>query len=298
MTRLVRALLVAVCLAGIAAVVIARTRDRPSVQSAPAPAPLPARAEQPRTRADPGLTGVLFAHEQVIVSAKAPGRIVAVNVRLGDRVTRGQSLATLDAASLEQELAGARAALRAAEADGEKARVEVAQATDRRRRADKLADWSPRVEVADARFQLETALAHQSLARATVAGARAKVEQVAGTVHDAEIRAQFDGAVAERYLDAGATVAAGTPIVRVITADDLWVRFAVPETQAGTVVVGQPLAIDVPATGMRVTGKVQTIAPEIDPASRMLFVEGKVEIPEGARSRVASGLEARVRPGR
>src|SRR5262249_4311750 len=157
------------------------------------------------------------------------GRIRSVDVRLGDRVVRGQRLATLDANAVEHEQAAARAGLRAAEADADRAEVEVAQAGDRLRRVEKLAGVTPEVEIADARFQRRTALAHRSLARASVEVARARLEQAAAAVRDAEIRAPFDGAVADRYVDAGAAVAPGTPIVRVITADDLRVRFAVPE---------------------------------------------------------------------
>src|SRR5262249_13088497 len=161
------------------------------------------------------------------------------------------------------------------EADAHRARIEVAQTTDVLWRRQKLGEYISNVEIAEAEFQKQTAVAHLSLARANAAGARAKVDQVTVAVRDAEVRAPFDRVVAEPYLDVGATVATGSPIARIISADDLRVRFAVPEAEAGSVRIGQPIVIDLPAIGVRVDGEIETVAPEIDPASRMLVIEGK-----------------------
>jgi len=68
----------------------------------------------------------------------------------------------------------------------------------------------------------------------------------------------------------------------------------VPEAQAGTVLKGQAMVIDVQAIDAHLVGRVETIAPEIDPASQMLFVEGKIDARAGVSARVAAGLETRV----
>src|SRR5262245_6339036 len=133
MSKLVLALVGLVSAAGVAATALVRLKDEPGESALNIPATAAKRAPPAAEVAegDRGLIGILFAHEQVVVSAKPPGRILSVNVRVGDLVKKGQSLATIEAAALERELAAARASLRAAEADVAKARVEVAQTTDR-----------------------------------------------------------------------------------------------------------------------------------------------------------------------
>ncbi|MDD4052096.1 MAG: biotin/lipoyl-binding protein, partial [candidate division Zixibacteria bacterium] len=67
------------------------------------------------------ITGMVEATE-VDVAAKIPGRVDSVLVREGDRVTRGQVLATLTTKEVDAKLEQARGVMEAA-----KARMEMAQ---------------------------------------------------------------------------------------------------------------------------------------------------------------------------
>src|SRR5919201_874289 len=59
----------------------------------------------------------------------------------------------------------------------------------------------------------------------------------------AVLKAPFEGTVAARYLDPGATVHAESPVINMVRSDDLWVRFATPDTQRATLPVGSTISV-------------------------------------------------------
>jgi multidrug efflux pump subunit AcrA (membrane-fusion protein) len=85
--------------------------------------------------------------------------------------------------------------------------------------------------------------------------------------------------VAARYLDPGALVHAQTPIVRLISADELRVRFAISEDEALRFAPAVRIRARVAASGMQLDGTVESIAPEVDTAARMIFAEARLDPP-------------------
>jgi RND family efflux transporter MFP subunit len=260
-----------------------------------------ASAEAPRATAGPrteGFVGVLLARESVDVSAKFEGHLDTVRVRLGDRVTRGASLASLDVRSVKRDLQQGEAALRVAIAEKEKAALELKEAKERlARRQAPLAAGIPAVsgdELATAQYREQQAGPGVEIANARVAEKQARVDQLRQMVEDAEIRAPFDGVVAARFVDPGALVGPRTPIVRLISGDDLWVRFAVPEDEARRLVVGQAVRVEVSGWTAVLEALVEKVAPEVDAAARMIFAEAKLKLPDGTDRNGLSGRVARV----
>lgn len=239
--------------------------------------------------------GVIFPRESVDVSPKAAGRLRAVHVHLGERVSRGKVLASLDTTTLRSELAIARATVRGAAAQEKRAAIEVEQATRKLEHSRILAGERVRAISSEdlARAGADAQLARSALdaARARTAEQRAQVARLRTEVGTAEIQAPFDGVVAARYADAGAFVGAGSPVLRIVRGDELWVRFAVSEDRLDRVAVGRQVDVVVPATGGRASATVQHIAPEVDSAARMFFVEARID---GARRAFQAGLAARV----
>jgi RND family efflux transporter MFP subunit len=246
---------------------------------------------------DKGFIGVIVAHESVDIVPKAQGRLKEVTVRLGDKVARDGVVARLDADTARQELRMAEATLKAAEAELDKATVEASQAHERAaRRSPEAAHgeklFSPE-EVSDARYQEKLGGTRVMTARAAVAEKAAHVKQLKAMLTDLDLRAPFDGTVSLRYADAGAVVGPGTPILRLINPDDLWVRFAIPEQRGAAVAPGQRLRVAI-ETLTDVGAVVEKVAPEVDAASRMIIAEAKLDVPATWKSRIRPGLAARA----
>ena len=267
---------------------------RPAGASAPPPIDAPVERIAAAPAAKPaGYLGVLVPRQAISVAAAAGGRLAAVFVRPGDRLERGQSIARLDAAALSRELDQMRASLSEAQAAERQAALALADAESRQKRRLSIPESFSKEDLAQAEIQKQQAEAALESARARVSGERARVRQTEIALSESEIRAPFSGTVAERYLDPGATVGAGTPIVRLVSEGGLMVRFAVPQVEAKSLRLEEPIVASAADLG-ELRGTIERIAPEIDPASRMIFVEARLD---GAASAVQPGAVVRVRRG-
>jgi len=240
-----------------------------------------------------GYLGVLVSRQSTSVAAAAGGRLEAVFVRPGDRLEKGAPIARLDAASLARELDQMRASLSEAQAAERQATLALADAESRQKRRLSIPESFSKEDLAQAEIQKQQAEAALESARARVSGERARVRMTQIAVGESEIRAPFSGTVAERFLDPGATVGAGTPIVRLVSEGGLMVRFAVPPAEAKSLRLDAPIVASAADLG-DLRGTIERISPEIDPASRMIFVEAWLD---SASSSVQPGAVVRVRRG-
>ena len=252
-----------------------------------------ASADEPRRT---GWIGVVVARQSVDVKADTQGRVLAVRVAIGDRVRKGDPIATLDTSLAAQDLEMARSQLRGAQIDERRAGDEMAEAVARNDRRQKNPDFFSREDLSQAALQAKTATAAYEVARSRVAEQEARVRQLATTLSRNEIRAPFDGRVAERFADAGAVVGPGTPVVRLISAGDLLVRAAVPPEEARRLTVGQPVTVSLRTPPLSIPGTLERIAPEVDAASQMVLVEVRLALTPELESRLQTGLVADVTP--
>jgi hypothetical protein len=136
------------------------------------------------------------------------------------------------------------ATLRSEKAALGQAQVDREEAASLLARLEKLvaAGAATRGEVEDARFEYRRAKAAEARVAAVVAQWRTKRAQLERQLADTELRAPFSGTVAERYVDPGGMAGPGTPVVRLISSDALWVRFAVPPHDLQSLGVGTIVA--------------------------------------------------------
>ena len=240
--------------------------------------------------------GVIFARDAIEMPAKVDGILRTVSVWPGDRVTQGMSLATLESRATEHEFHEAVASAQMAEADRQKADVELQQAREQLRRSQALGSLISPAELDNARGQVVLAQARFDSAVAHTKSLSAQLRLSKRSVQDTVLRAPFDGVVSVRLAEPGTLVRAGTPILRLIRNDELWIRFAVPEERLAEVEIGQTLTGQLPAMGDSFAAVVTSIAPELDGATRAVFVEARLDARTGRAGRLLAGLEARVHP--
>jgi len=258
--------------------------DAPAPKLAAKPAPAP--VVEPERK---GWLGVVVSRESVDVTADSQGRLQAVYVSIGDRVKKGDRIASLDTRIAAQDLEMARSSLRGDEADERRAVDELAEAQARNDRRQKNPDFFSKEDLADAVLKAKTAGAALEVARSRTAEQRAKIRQLETSLGRNDVRAPFDGRVAERFADAGALVGPGTPVVRLISAGDLMVRAAVPPEEAHRLSPGNPVTATVRTLGLAVPGTIQRIAPEVDAASQMVLIEVRLDLTPESASRLQTG---------
>lgn len=239
--------------------------------------------------------GVLVAASAVDVGPRLAGKLLDVTVRPGDRVRAGDVLARVDAAELVAEVEAATAALEVTRAETERARLDAGEARENSTRTRKLHAYVSEQDSSGARYQEKHADVRVRRARAELLAAEARVRNAERRLGDAEIRAPFAGAIALRYAEPGAAVTPTSPVVRLISSEHPQVRFAVPEARAAVMTPGDRVHVQVPWLAEGLTGAVEAIAPEVDGAAGLVFVEARlVGGITGARTPIGTAVRVRL----
>jgi membrane fusion protein, multidrug efflux system len=111
--------------------------------------------------------------------------------------------------------------------------------------------------------------------RAAVKSSAAQVAAQQALVDKKSIRAPFAGRLGARQVDLGQYLAAGTAIVTLQALDPILFDFTLPQRALSQLQVGLPITATVDAHGTRsFAGKITTISPQVDIASRSLSIRG------------------------
>jgi len=128
------------------------------------------------------------------------------------------------------------------------------------------------------------ALIEVTLAR--IARAEAELESARIRIGYTQVKADWQGGneqrvVAERLVDAGETVAANAPLLRIVELDPITAVFFVTERDYARLAVGQQARLGTDAyPGVSFDGSVRRIAPVFSPTTRQARVELLVENPD------------------
>ncbi|HWP99592.1 MAG TPA: efflux RND transporter periplasmic adaptor subunit [Vicinamibacterales bacterium] len=241
------------------------------------------------------VVGNLIGEATVEVVPKVSGRLQAVQVRLGDRVARGQPIAKIEDKELREQVRQAEASF------------EVARATVRQRQADlKYAETNlerarnlfgrqllPRQSLDDAEARYQAAVAQLDLAQAQFQQAQARLEELRINLSNTLIVSPVDGFVAKRYLDPGAFASPSAPVAAVVSIGRLRLVANLVERDVRRVHAGIPATVEVDAyPGEQFSARVARVAPVFDPATRTAEME--IEVPNPG-FRLKPGMYARVR---
>ena len=228
--------------------------------------------------------GKILANENRLahLSARVPGRIVAVYADLGDRVKEGGRLLLLDSPAFGEaqlDYRKPRNALGVTEKSLERAqalldRGAIGAGEQQRREADYE---NARADVHEAEEKLHllgmTEREIQRLAAKTLP--HAEVAQVS-------LRAPFRGEVIERNATIGEVVDPNKTLFTVADLSTVWVRADFPEQQAGRLKTGLAIEVRVSAyPDATFRGTITYVGAVIDPATRTVMARADVSNPDG-----------------
>lgn len=213
------------------------------------------------------------------ISPQVSGLLVDVPARIGERVAAGTVLAVIADVEVRNQLQEARGQLGVAEANRDRAAAELVGVEADYQRAMELYDQGLLSEQEQQQVTSQYATTRANLAageaqvRQSVAREALLAEQFANT----RVRAPFDAVVSDRYLDRGALVQPGTPILRLVEEAPLLVQFRVPERDLSAVQTGAAFDVATEATGERTfSGIVRRVAGEVRRNDRTVLVEGEL----------------------
>lgn len=226
--------------------------------------------------------GNLAAWQEAVIGTETSGlRIAEVRVNVGDRVRRGQVLATFGGDTLRAEVAQARASVAEAEAN-------AAEAASNASRARSL-----QATGALSASQINQYVTAEKTAQARVQAAQAMFNAQQVRLAQTALLSPDDGIISARTATVGAVVAPGTELFRLIRKGRLEWRAEVTANELGRITVGTT-AIVAAASGARMSGRVRTIAPSLDPQTRNAIVYVDVNpLPGPAAGSARAGMYAR-----
>jgi RND family efflux transporter MFP subunit len=257
--------------------------------------------------------GTIRARRQAEIRFELTGRIERVRVQEGQRVRRGQVLASLDDREYRVALEEAKASFlrslgqiaveeeslsaggdlkglldeQLAELDAMERRGEITREERRERELElgvaAVKDGAYRRELLEVRSGLATA-------RANEARAELNLERTV-------LRAPFDGVVTELELQPGERVQVGDLLCTIVDDLDLEAEIGVLESDLGAVESGRPALLTLPALEQTIPVTVDVVSPRIDPASRTCQVllrlrseDGKIKPGMFVRAAIAGAI--------
>lgn len=237
-------------------------------------------------------SGLIAAVEEVQVAPLVEGQpLDQLLVDVGDMVTEGQVLAVLSKTTLDLQMTESAASLAAAKSAIAQAEAQLVEAQTARDEAQRVADrttklreqgTAPQAQADTARANALSAnarvmVATQGLesARAQLALAEARLENVSLMLSRTEVKAPVAGKIVARNAKIGAiATAAGQPMF-VITRDAaLELRADVAETDLLRLAPGQKAHLRAVGMGGVLDGTLRLVEPSIDPVTRL----GRVRI--------------------
>ena len=253
--------------------------------------------------------GSLVPLDESVVSAQVEGRIEKVLVDVGDRVSEGQVMVTLDDTELRFELDRQRAIVRQVRAQlglgpadplprdatrvafVERAAADMFDAEQKYKRAeqlnqDKLISQQQLDEAASrykgARAAYDLSLQQVDQLKAQLQSSEASANLAEKKLKDASIRAPFSGSIKERRVSPGEYLRVQSPVMVVVRTDQLRARLSVPEKWAGAVKVGSTVDVQMEAyPGETFQGQLVRINPSVAQDSRTFDVEALLSNPGG-----------------
>lgn len=237
-------------------------------------------------------------------SSKIAGRIAEMNLREGQRVTKGELLYTLSTPELNAKLQQAEAAKSAATALDQKAlagartqQIEAARDLWQKAQAGRVLSQrtfervktlykqgvvaAQKFDEAEANYQAMVAseaaakaqyeLALDGASKEDKEAAAAQVQQAIGAINevesyisDAMVYAPVNGEISSIIAEQGELVGSGYPVVSIIDTTDIWAIFNIKETLLPKIKIGSKMAAYVPALGRDIIFEVRYISVQAD----------------------------------
>ena len=201
------------------------------------------------------------AAQATLVSSRLLARIVAVRVRAGDNVSRGDLLLELENSDIKAQVQQAEAQIRSITARLNEARQNLGRVQE--------LQAGGVMSIAD----LDKAQAiHESLV-AELSGASQALEEAKTALGYTEITAPFDGRVVDRFAEPGDTAQPGTKLLALYNPLSLRVEAQVREVLALGLETGQTLQVEIPSLQKVVDAVIEERVPAADPGSRSFLVK-------------------------
>jgi RND family efflux transporter MFP subunit len=200
------------------------------------------------------IQGNVDTKQNIIIYPEMSGVLQQLNVKAGQRVSKGQVLATIDDGGIGSQVAQA------------KAQLSLAQTTyDRQKRL-----WDQKIGSEMQFLEAKTNLESQQKV----------VSQLQSQQEKTIIKAPFSGTIDEVMTERGKVVSPGQDLFRIVSLTDMYVSATVPESYLEQVKLGADVSVYLQSIGKTYKGKVRQVGNFINPNNRSFGIEVALPNPE------------------
>lgn len=236
----------------------------------------------PETSGNDGVlaSGVIESEQTAMISTRMMGTIENISVREGDKVQRGQLLATISNHEIIAKQKQVEASLLEASAALEYAAKDEA----RFRNLYNSGSVSPK--------ELENVELHYKSMQARVEAVRQMQKEIEVALQYTQLRAPFAGVVTRVMSDAGTMASPGMPLLVVEQAGKLQVSASLAESDISRIKVGDTAHLTVKSTALSFTGVVKSISPSSQASGGQYPVT--ITLPDSLQLNLFAGMYVNV----
>jgi membrane fusion protein (multidrug efflux system) len=199
--------------------------------------------------------GNINTNENVLIQPEFPGNLIELNVKAGQKVSKGQVLGRTDDGGMSQQLASA------------ENQYSLAKTTFERQKN----LWSQKIGSEIQYLQAQTQMI----------SAQKGVAQIKAQIAKTVIKAPFSGTIDEVFVEKGEVVSASAQgLMRIVNLGNMYVSTSIPETYIGKLKIGTEVDVYLSSLGKTYKGKVRQIGNFINPNNRSFGIEVSVPNPE------------------
>ena len=201
------------------------------------------------------IQGSVETKENILVQPEFQGTLVALNVKAGQRVSKGQILGRIDDAGLSQQVASL------------ENQYALAKTTFERQKN----LWDQKIGSEIQFLQAQTQMV----------SAQRGVAQIKAQLSKTLIKAPFSGTIDEVFVEKGQVVAPSPQgLMRIVNLSNMYVSTSVPESYIGKLKLGTQVDVLLTSLGKTYKGKVRQIGNFVNPSNRSFSIEVGVPNPE------------------
>lgn len=235
----------------------------------------------------------LEASEQGIINSKISARIISISVENGQYVNAGDTIATLDAQDIRNNIEASESQLKVTEQQLASAQVSLKKLKtnldDATRNYERQKNLYEKGGISKADFEavektLSNAQADYEAGNVSIQTARANIEMqkvslgnLQDNLNNTVIKAPISGVISEKTMNIGQMASAGTALAKVNNISSLYATIQIPQDKINNVKIGQPATVTLDGSDKTYNGIVQNIDLSADTTARVFNCKIKVD---------------------
>lgn len=225
-------------------------------------------------------SGQVEAVQSAMISTRMMGIITGINVNIGDHVSKGQVLFTVNSADIQAKGGQVSANIAQAEAALANAKKDYERFTALYKENSATAK------------ELDNVTLQYKAAKAQLEAAKEMRNEVNANMSYARVTAPFSGIITQKMMDAGNMANPGMPILAMEQPGDLQITTTVSENSVSSIHIGSAATVSIAAANRTITGKVIRISSSSATTGGQYVI--KISIPQEETKDVLSGMYANI----